>query len=180
MHPRGIISAGLVAALGLGGASRVLAQSTVNATALVGQPVSAQALRGLDFVTVFPGFDKTVAYTDNNSASAVAGLIQLKGQHDANVLVSFSLPTTLDNGPNTLPIDGWTGCGNLTNTTSGCTPFTPQITAQPMVLSGTVVTDPPPRTFGYRYLFIGATVHPAAAQPSGTYSGTVVVNVVYM
>lgn len=180
MRLRGATIAGLSIALAIGGAPPALAQTgTVSAMALVGTAAQAIALRDLQFGRVFPGFNKTVAYTDNIAGDKVAGLVQIRGVRTFPVLVNFNLPGQLYNGAIALPVDSWTACHNTTNTTTGCTPFTPSSAATPMTLSAAPPTDPWPRIYGYRYIFMGATVRAPASQAAGTYTGTIVVNVVY-
>lgn len=180
MRLRGVTFAGLCIALSVGGASPAFAQSgSVDATALVGVAAQATALRDLQFGRIFPGFSKTVAYGDNIAGDRVAGLAQIKGIRSFGVLVSFTLPSELYNGPTALPVDTWTACHNTTNTTVGCTPFTPSGASTAMTLSTAPPGDPPPRIYGYRYVFLGATARAAGSQAAGTYTGTIVVNVVY-
>jgi hypothetical protein len=146
--------------------------------ALVGEAVAVTALRDLVFGRTFPGVNRVVAPTNATAGGPQAGLVFVKGQKNKDVLVSFVLPDYLTNGTNNLAIDSFTGCHNPTNTTTGCTTFTPTFGGTVMTLIGNPA-DPPPKTNGYQYIFLGATVHPSASQASGTYSGTVTVNVVY-
>lgn len=180
MRLRGVTTLGLGIALAVGGASAVPAQavSSMAIGALVGEAVSVTSLRDLVFGRTFPGINRVVAPTDANPVGPQAGLVFVKGQKNKDVLVSFTLPDNLTNGVNNLAIDSYTGCHNPTNTTTGCTAFTPTFGGTVMRLIGNP-TDPPPRNNGYRYVFLGATVRPSASQAAGTYTGTVVVNVVY-
>ena len=180
MRLRGVTIGGLSIALALGGASPAFAQAgSMDAIALVGTAAQATALRGLQFGRIFPGFNKTVGYADNIAGDRIAGLVELKGVRTFPILVTFNLPDELYNGTFALPVDTWTACHNATNTTVGCTPFTPSIAATPMTLSAAPASDPPPRIYGYRYVFIGATARASSSQRAGTYTGTIVVNVVY-
>ena len=155
MRLRGVTIGGLSIALALGGASPAFAQaSSMDAIALVGTAAQATALRGLQFGRIFPGFNKTVGYADNSAGDRIAGLVELKGVRTFPILVTFNLPDELYNGTFALPVDTWTACHNPTNTTAGCTPFTPSIAATPMTLSPALPGDP---IYGYRYVFIGST-----------------------
>lgn len=180
MRLRGVTFRGLSIALAIGGASPAFAQSgTMDAIALVGTAAQATALRDLQFGRVFAGFNKTVGYADNTPGDKVAGLVQIKGVRRFDVLVSFNLPDELYNGAFALPVDSWTGCHNPSNTTAGCTIFTPSSATTLMVLSDVSPSDPPPRLYGYRYIFLGGTARAAPSQRAGAYTGTIVINVVY-
>lgn len=180
MRLRGVTVWGLGLALTLGGASPASAQTgSVAIGAVVGEAVSATTLQNLLFGTVFPGVARVVATTSTTAGGPYAGLVYIKGQKNKDVLVSFTLPDNLANGTRYLPIDTYTGCYSQTNTTTGCTPFTPTFTGSVVRLSGSLPSDPPPRNTGHGYIFVGATVRPAASQAAGTYTGTVIVSVVY-
>ena len=127
-------------------------------------PITITGTRNLDFGNVFPGVNKTIAV-----AAATSGQYQLGGQAGANVNLTFTLPTNLVSGANNLPIGTWTGCTNATNTTTGCTAFTPSGTATPSAFSGA----------GALWVFVGGTVSPAGAQAAGTYTGTVTLTAAY-
>ena len=96
-------------------------------------------------------------------------LVDVTGQANAPVLVSFVLPTNLTSGANNLPIGTWTGCTNATNTTTGCTSFTPSAAATATAFSAA----------GALFVWVGGTVTPGAAQAAGTYTGTVTMTGVY-
>ena len=84
--------------------------------------------------------------------------------------LTFTLPTNLTNGANNLAVGSWTGCWNATNTTTGCTAFTPSGVATSSTVGGA----------GTMFVFVGATVTPTAAQVSGTYTGTITLTVAYI
>lgn len=146
-------------------ATAAQAQSAnIQALATVYQPISVTGTRALDFGTVFPGVAKSIAV-----AAATSGQFQLGGQASGNVNLTFTLPTDLVNAGNNLPIGTWTGCTSATNTTAGCTAFTPSGTATGSAFSGA----------GALWVFVGATVTPAAAQAAGNYTGTVTLTAAY-
>jgi len=146
-------------------ATAAQAQSAnITALATVFQPISFASTRNLDFGNVFPGVAKTVGV-----AAATSGQFEMAGQASANVNLSFALPTNLTSAGNNLPIGTWTGCTNATNTTTGCTSFTPSGSATPSAFSGT----------GALWVFVGATVTPAAGQAAGNYTGTVTLTAAY-
>ncbi len=146
-------------------ATSAQAQSAnINALATVYTPITVTGNRALDFGTVFPGVAKTIAV-----AAATSGQFQLGGQNSGNVNLTFTLPTNLVNGANNLPIGTWTGCTSPTNTTAGCTAFTPSGTATASAFSAA----------GALWVFVGGTVTPAAAQAAGNYTGTVTLTAAY-
>ena len=157
------VSAAVAALLSLATAAE--AQSAnINATAVVYQAMTVTGARTLDFGNVFPGVSKAIAVADPTS-----GRFDLTGQASANVNLTFTLPTNLTSGANNLPIGTWTGCTNATNTTAGCSSFTPSGSASPTAFSGA----------GALFVWVGGTVTPAANQAAGTYNGTVTLTAAY-
>ncbi len=157
------VSAVVAALLSLATAAE--AQSAnINATAVVYQAMTVTGARTLDFGNVFPGVSKAIAVADPTS-----GRFDLTGQASANVNLTFTLPTNLTSGANNLPIGTWTGCTNATNTTAGCSSFTPSGSASPTAFSGA----------GALFVWVGGTVTPAANQAAGTYNGTVTLTAAY-
>lgn len=137
----------------------------INAVANVFQPITVTGARTLDFGNVFPGVNKTIAIAD-----ATSGRFDLTGQASANLNVSFTLPATLDDGLGaTMPIGTWTGCHAGTNSTAGCTTFTPSGAATATAFSG----------LGALFVWVGGTVSPAANQTAGTYTGVVTLTAAY-
>lgn len=143
----------------------LVAQSaSITATANVFRPITISGARNLDFANVFPGVNKTVAI-----AAATSGRFDIVAEASQAVTLTFALPSTLANGANSLVIGSWTGCWNGTNSTSGCTTFTPSGTASNATVGGATNL----------YVFVGATVSPTAAQIAGAYTGTVSLTVAY-
>ena len=138
--------------------------ANINATATVFQAMTVTGARDLDFGSVFPGVNKTVGV-----AAATSGRFDLTGQASGNVNLTFTLPANLTSGANNLPIGTWTGCTNATNTTTGCTSFTPSGSASPSAFSGA----------GALFVWVGGTVSPAANQAAGSYTGTVTLTAAY-
>ncbi len=138
--------------------------ANINATATVFQAMTVTGARDLDFGNVFPGVAKAVAVS-----AATSGRFDLTGQASANVDLTFTLPANLTSGANNLPIGTWTGCSNGTNTTTGCTAFTPSAAPSSTAFSGA----------GALFVFVGATVTPAANQAAGNYTGTVTMTAAY-
>lgn len=158
------VSAVLAALLSLAGSTARAQSANINATATVYQAMTVTGAQALAFGNVFPGVNKTIAVTD-----ATSGRFDLTGQNSATVNLTFALPATLASGGNTLPIGTWTGCTNTSNSTTGCTSFTPSGTATPSAFSGT----------GSLWVWVGGTVSPAANQAAGAYTGTVTLTAAY-
>ncbi len=146
--------------------SLVAAQNSANASvsANVQQPLAVSKTNDLAFGSVFPGLNKTIGVTD---ASAAAFTVQ--GQAGASVDLTFSTPTTLASGGNTLSIGTWTARRNTSNSSAAGTDFTPNSSATAATLS----------VGGALYVFVGATVNPTTGQVAGTYTGTLTLTVVY-
>lgn len=158
------VSAVVVAFLSLNAAAASAQSANINATATVYQAITVTGARDLAFGSVFPGVAKTVVVSD-----ATSGRFDLTGQSSGNVNVSFTLPTNLTSGANNLPIGTWSGCTNATNTTTGCTSFTPSAGATATALSGA----------GALFVWVGGTVSPAANQAAGAYTATVTLTAAY-
>jgi len=158
------VSAVVAAFLSLGAMPAVAQSANINAIANVFQAITVTGANTLDFGNVFPGVAKTIAV-----ANASAGRFDLSGQGSAPVQLTFTLPTNLTSSGNNLPIGTWTGCTNPTNSTAGCTSFTPSGTPTGSAFGGA----------GTLFVFVGATVTPGAAQPAGSYTGTVTLTANY-
>jgi Mat/Ecp fimbriae major subunit len=158
------VSAVVAAFLSLGAMPAVAQSANINAIANVFQAITVTGANTLDFGNVFPGVAKTIGV-----AAATAGRFDLTGQGSAPVQLTFTLPTNLTSGANSLPIGTWTGCTNPTNSTTGCTTFTPSGTATNSAFSAG----------GALFVFVGGTVTPAAAQAAGSYTGTITLTANY-
>lgn len=138
----------------------------INATATVLQPLTVTGARDLAFGNVYPGVNKSIAVAD-----ATSGRFDLTGVASAQVQFSFTLPTNLTNGANTLPIGSWTGYYNTTNNaTVGGTAFTPS--------SSNTTTNLAAIT-GQLFVFVGATVSPSGTQVQGAYTAQVTLTAAY-
>ena len=158
------VSAALAAILSLAASAAQAQSANITATATVFQAMTVTGARTLDFGNVFPGVASTIAV-----AAATSGRFDLTGQASANVNVSFTLPTDLNSGANLLPIGSYTGCTNATNTTAGCTAFTPTAGTTATAFSGA----------GALFVWVGGTVTPGPAQAAGVYNGTVTLTAAY-
>lgn len=157
------VSAAVAALFSLATAAQAQSAS-IQALATVYQPITVSGTRSLDFGNVFPGVNKTIGVSDLTS-----GQFQMGGQASGSVSLTFTLPTNLTSGANNLPIGTWSGCTSPTNTTAGCTTFTPSGTATNSTFSA----------LGALWVFVGGTVTPAAAQAAGNYTGTVTLTAAY-
>lgn len=147
-------------------ATTASAQNSASAsvTADVQQPITVTKNNDLLFGQVFPGVDKSIDVTASGAAE-----FTVQGQASTNVNITFTLPSTIASGGNTLTIANWTARYNTSNSAASGTNFTPSASPTTAALSGT----------GALYVFVGATAQPAVAQAGGTYSGTATMTVVY-
>jgi hypothetical protein len=145
------------------------ATTTVDNTALVVGQVN-----GLDFGVVTPGTPTTIG-----PKNALAGKFVIHGVKNAEIQISFLLPTVLQAGTRTMPISfaddpvaGKMGCARNQDQQANCTTYTPST-----VLIGRIRNNAPPQnTF---YVWIGGKVSPAIGQQPGTYTGVVTLSAVY-
>ncbi|HEY7637281.1 MAG TPA: hypothetical protein VH763_17140 [Gemmatimonadales bacterium] len=164
MRTATVLSAVLAASLSFGAATVQAQSATIQATATV---LSAITVTGtnLAFGNVTPGVNKTVAITD-----AGAGEFTVTKAAATSVALTFTLPTQLTSGGNTMPIGTWTGGWNNTaNNAAGATTFTPSAAATTVPSGGANL-----------WVWVGGTVSPAAAQAAGPYTGNVSMQVVYL
>ena len=164
MRTATVLSALTAATLSFGTASLHAQSATIQATATV---LSAITVTGtnLAFGNVTPGVNKTVLITD-----AGAGQFTVTKAAATSVALTFTLPTNLTSGANNLPIGTWTaGWNNTANSAAGATGFTPSASATTVPSGGANL-----------WVWVGATVSPAAAQVAGSYTGNVSMQVVYL
>lgn len=140
---------------------------------VIGQVITVTSLRNLTFGTVLKGVPTSVL-----PSNAAAGAWQVQGDKNAQVTMTFTLPTVLTNVQalpgSTMPISFGAASAlwnRGTNTVVGATPFDPSTGATGRI-------GPPANPF--IYLWIGGTVSPAANAKPGIYTGTIVVSVAYL
>ena len=155
----------LLAAIAVGGqaafAPRALAQASGGSVGTTAQVVSAGVLVGdapLAFGIVIPGIAKTVAATAVTAAH-FAGVFP----PDSRLRLSLTLPTQLTSGGNTLPVGAWTALYSDDGATATATSIS---TTKQTIIRVHPVT-------GAAHVFVGSTVTPGAAQPSGIYVGVI-------
>jgi hypothetical protein len=165
MRTATILSAVLAAGLSVGAATaEAQTSASIQATATVLSALTVAAGQNLDFGNVTPGVNKTIAIADPG-----AGRFDITKAATSGVTLSFTLPTNLNSGGNTLPIGSWTGGWNTSATPAGATTFTPSAGGtNTAVTAGTALT-----------VYVGATVSPAAAKAAGAYTGNVTLSAVY-
>jgi hypothetical protein len=158
---------------------RLVCQSTTaasfGATALIDNTaVTIGQLNGLDFGIVVPGVPTTIG-----PKTALAGKFVLHGAKNAEVRVTFALPTVLTVGASSMPISfaddpvaGKLGCHRNQDQQANCTTYTP---STPLLVR--IRNNPPPQNT--YYVWIGGTVSPAVGQQPGTYAGNVTMSAVY-
>jgi hypothetical protein len=132
-----------------------------------GRPLSVTGQNQLTFATVFPGVPEMVSYTD----AVNAGAFQVRGIKDAEVALTFTLPSKLQApGARTLnllfgPSDGaW----NRLNSVATARTFDPRV-----VLTVQLSQQ------GRLFLWLGGTALPTATQAAGSYTGTVTLTAAY-
>ena len=138
------------------------ANTNVRATVL--QAIAVTPIQDLTFGNVFPGVSKTIP-----SQSGSGGRFQATGQPNANVSLTLTLPANLVSGANLLPVGTWTGRHNTVTTGAGSAPTFDPLTGVSTTFSAT----------GFRYVFLGGTVTPAANQAAGFYSAVATLTVAY-
>jgi hypothetical protein len=161
---RGTVAALLLTLVGVAAVGAQSNNASIQATALVQQPINVTGARNLAFGDVFPGVNKSIPVTDPNS-----GRWDVTGQAGAAVQLTFGLPATLSDGTNSLPIGTFVAHHNTSNSPTGGTDFTPSAAPTNATLSGA----------GGLWVFVGATVSPATNQPAGSYSGLLSMTVIY-
>jgi hypothetical protein len=159
------VSAVTVAFFSLAASTAQAQSGDIQATANVLASISVATGQDLVFGNVTPGVNKTVLLTD-----ATAGRFDATGAAGAGVQINFILPTDLSNGSDLLPIAGWDGCWNTVNDASaGCVGANMGGSTAGAFSGG-----------GLLYVFVGATVSPAAAQAVGAYSAVVTMTLSYL
>lgn len=150
-------------------ASAQTAQGQIQALAQVLTALSVTSGDNLNFGLVVQGLSKSVD-ASAPAAGTTSGKFSILGQATQNVSITFTtLPANLTSGTNNLPIT-YTGIRNTDNTPTGGAAFTPSTGVASTPLSGT----------GNLYVFLGGTVTPSGTQASGSYSGTVTMQVAYV
>jgi hypothetical protein len=143
------------------------AQATTPVQANVFRVLSFSNLQNVRFQTVFPGVNKTVP-----AAAPQAGQYRVNGQPNAMIAMTFTLPTDLvrNTGGDLLPVGSWTGIHNTLNNPATGVAFTPSGAPTNAQLSN----------IGRRWVYIGATVSPAANQRQGNYRAVATLTVAYL
>jgi hypothetical protein len=166
---RSVTAAALVGLLAVAGMTgRAAAQATASITAMAAvtgyAPLTAAGVNNLDFGAVTAGTPKAPT-----SLSANAGRFNLSGQVSTPVTVTFTLPTVLSNGGNTIPVTFATTDGLLWTTYP-----TTHTTFNPNAPFFTTTDGS-----GNLVIGISGTVSPPLATTTGTYTGTVTLTVSY-
>jgi uncharacterized protein DUF4402 len=132
-----------------------------------GRPLQVRGQRAITFGTVLPGVPLTVSRTD----PANSGEFELRGQKDAQVQLTFSLPPAMT-GPAaaTMPLafGGGDAGYSATQSIAAQVGFDP---SQPFLarLSNN----------GRASVFLGGTVNPGTGQRAGAYTATITLSVAY-
>lgn len=136
----------------------------------------------LDFGFVSPGIDKTVNLVNtalpatSNQVNVSTGSFKVTAGVAASVLITFTLPTTLDKGTDQLPIDTYTASYNsVAQPITGATAYVP-VSGNSTQVYGATTNFP---ATGELYVYLGGTVHPANNQPSGVYQSDITLTATY-
>src|SRR4051812_27911469 len=124
--------------------------ASINVTATVDAPINVLGAQGLNFGNAFPGVNKTVDATDLTNA----GRFEITGQSGSPVTLTFTLPSTLSFGGNTLPIVSYTGVHAEDAAQTAGVAFTPSTSGTSTALSAG----------GGLFVWVGAQVQPATNQ----------------
>jgi hypothetical protein len=154
----------IVAGLALSANVLAAQSATINATATVLSPITVTGANPLAFGNVTPGVAKTIA-----ASASTAGLFTVAAANTTPIAVTFTLPGTLTGPGAPMPMSAWTGLWNQANNQGAGTAFTPSAVALNQTTSAT----------GGFFVWVGATVTPAAVQTAGAYTGVITMNVVY-
>lgn len=162
-----VLAGAAVAALAFAPNTATAQTANITASATVLAPLTVTGVNNLDFGTVYPGVNASVAPT-----AATAGSFTLTGVAGAQITVTFTLPTNLqDAALDNLPISFATtdATANQANSQAAATAFDPN----------SVLTTNLDATTGSYYVWIGGTVSPTGSQPAGTYTGTITLTAAY-
>ncbi len=161
----------------LGFTSLVSAQTSASVGApisvVIKQALSITELGSLSFGTAYPGYSVAEVNPQIANPSSIP-VFTIAGEASTPVTITWS-NISLVNGASSVPFEPIVA-GNPTNTQTGSSVLSsgaaPSLSA---IVGGT--------NFGNYYLFLGGNINSGstlpAALPSGTYSGTLTVNVAY-
>lgn len=156
-------------------ASTASAQASVTASATVASALNVFT-RNLDFGTVFPGVNKTVAFTDV-AAGRTSGRFDFAAEAGSTISLTWgALPASLAGpGGATLAFaaPGLEGCSSTNSAATGC--------SVNYAFANGNITMPagPAGTQTNHYIFVRGTVAPTGGQASGAYSATITVTAAY-
>jgi hypothetical protein len=153
----------IVAALLIVISSLSFGQSSANVTATVNAVLSIVTTNDLTIGNVVKGTTKTIT-----SDAADAAAFTISGEPNTQIVVTVAFPANLSDGTNNLPFTGEIPIHNTIADQGTATAFG-------ALTGGTTPTN----AGGDLYVYVGGGVTAAVAQPSGNYSGTINVNVVY-
>jgi hypothetical protein len=155
--------------------AQATATASFSASAIIDNTaVTIGQLNGLDFGTVVPGTPFTIG-----PKTALAGKFVIHGAKNAEVRITFVLPSLLQAGVRTMPVSfaddavaGKLACHRNQDQQNNCTAYTPSTALLARIRNNA----PPQNTF---YVWIGGKVSPALGQQPGIYTGLVTMSAVY-
>lgn len=124
----------------------------------------------LQFGNVVPGVSTVI----NPRTSANAGTWVIHGARNAEVVVTFVLPTQLSTGTWTLPMSfgPTSACSRRAAGQGGCSFFNPNVPLIERIRNQNAPNN-------HLYVWIGGTVSPSPTQHTGVYLGTITLTVAY-
>lgn len=161
---RRLLVLSLIAMVGHVSSTRAQNSASATVSATVQQPITVTKNNDLSFGSVFPGVNKTIGVSAGGAAK-----FTVAGQASTPVNLTFTLPSTIASGANSMTVSSWSGQYNTTDSPTGGTTFTPSASATAATLAGT----------GSLFVYVGATVEPTESQAAGSYSGSMTLTVVY-
>ena len=145
-------------------AQQVPVTAQINAKGTVITHITVSSSQDLDFGNdIVAGVATTVAKNESN-----AGKFLLAGQPNRQISISFTLPSNLTNGANTMPI-------TFTSTDAGYKVNDGSISA----FDPSLGTDASFGTDGAMEVVLGGTVTPSSSQTAGMYSAPVTISLQY-
>lgn len=141
------------------------ASADVNANVL-----TISNVQNLTFGTVIPGTPTTI----NPKTGTTEGYFVIQGARNAEINVTFTLPTVLTAGVYTMPISFGAGsaCSRPTPTQANCVLFDPSVALIDRIRNQNAPNN-------HYHIWMGGTVSPTITQHGGVYYGTITMTVVY-
>jgi hypothetical protein len=139
--------------------------ANITASAVIDAASGITGAVNLQFGTVITGAATTIAPTASG-----AGRFDIVGSNSSNLALTFTLPTQLDNGLENFPITFNATSAIFSEVNDSADPTA-------AVFDPNGVTNHDLSAGGLGFVFLGGTVNPPSAQATGTYTGTITLQV---